>query len=97
MSLVSKVKQWIVILAIGGVFMAAPSFANELPAAEQALKTFSELATWLINLASWLWVVLAMLAGKLMTNSMIYGEFIGLDVYLWKIWNISKNFANFAL
>lgn len=43
------------------------------------------------------WVVLANLAGKLMTNEFIYGSFMNLDVYLWKLWNLSKNIANFFL
>jgi len=32
-----------------------------------------------------------------MTNDFVYGSFIHLDIYLWKIRNIIKNFANFAL
>jgi hypothetical protein len=32
-----------------------------------------------------------------MTNDFVYGAFIHMDIYLWKIWNIMKNFANFAL
>jgi len=42
-------------------------------------------------------VILSVLAGKLMTNGFVYGEFFHLDVYLRKIRNIMKNFANFAL
>ena len=41
--------------------------------------------------------MLAILAGKMMTNDFVYGAFIHMDIYLWKIWNIMKNFANFAL
>ncbi|MEI7562227.1 MAG: hypothetical protein WCJ39_00435 [bacterium] len=41
--------------------------------------------------------MLAILAGKLMTNERVYGSFMHLDIYLWKIWNIIKNFSNFAL
>ena len=41
--------------------------------------------------------MLAILAGKLMTNDFVYGAFIHMDIYLWKIRNIIKNFANFAL
>lgn len=46
---------------------------------------------------SWIWVILSMLAGKLMTNGLLYGGAFGLDVYLWTIWNAMKNIANFAL
>jgi hypothetical protein len=41
--------------------------------------------------------VLATLAGKLMTNDWVYGSALHMDIYLRKIWNIMKNFANFAL
>jgi hypothetical protein len=40
---------------------------------------------------------LAILAGKLMSNDFVYGSFMHLDIYLRKIRNIMKNFANFAL
>jgi len=56
----------------------------------EALDTF-------ISLCSRLWVILAILAGKLMTNDFVYGAFLHMDIYLWKIRNIMKNFANFAL
>ncbi len=46
---------------------------------------------------SWIWVILSMLAGKLMTNWLLYGGAFGLDVYLWTIRNAMKNIANFAL
>jgi hypothetical protein len=40
---------------------------------------------------------LAIIAGKLMTNDVVYGAFMHLDKYLRAIWNIMKNFANFGL
>jgi hypothetical protein len=43
------------------------------------------------------WVVLAALAGKFMTNDRVFGSALHMDIYLWKIWNIMKNFANFTL
>lgn len=42
-------------------------------------------------------MVLAALAGKFMTNDRVFGAALHMDVYLWKIRNIMKNFANFAL
>ncbi len=51
----------------------------------------------IIVFLSWIWVLLSMLAGKLMTNGLLYGGAFGLDVYLWTIWNAMKNIANFAL
>lgn len=50
-----------------------------------------------ISVCSRLRIILAILAGKLMSNEFVYGAFLHMDVYLWKIWNIMKNFANFAL
>lgn len=43
-----------------------------------------------------LWPVL-FLAWIAVDNSLIYWEVFGLDQPLWQIWNIMKNFANFAL
>lgn len=50
-----------------------------------------------VSVASWGWIILANLAGKLMTNDMVYGSFLHLDSTLWTLWNIMKNFANFTL
>lgn len=54
------------------------------------------LQSWLQLLYMILWPLLV-LAGTAMDNSLVYGEFFGLDRPLWIIWNMSKNFANFAL
>ena len=51
----------------------------------------------LISILSWVWVLLATLAWKLMTNDFVYGSFLHLDRALWQLWNIMKNFANFTL
>ena len=37
------------------------------------------------------------IAGASMDNSLIYGEVFRLDVSLWQFWQITRNFANFAL
>lgn len=58
------------------------------------------LATWLhflISALSWAWVGLAALAGKLMTNDLVFGGAFHMDVYLFKIRTIMKNLANFGL
>lgn len=49
------------------------------------------------ELFSRLWIVLANIVGKLMTNSFIYGEAFHFDVFLWKIWQLTRNIANFGL
>lgn len=51
----------------------------------------------IFSIASWGWIVLANLAGKLMTNDLLYWSFVHLDASLWTLRNIMKNFANFAL
>lgn len=43
-----------------------------------------------------LWPLIA-LAGLLLDNQLIYGSFMQLDVSLWSIWQIVRNFANYAL
>ena len=48
----------------------------------------------IINVLLWPLVALAWL---FMDNSLIYGSFMNLDVSLWKIWQIVRNFANFTL
>lgn len=52
---------------------------------------------YIVAFLSWWWILLANLAWKFMTNSLIYWEFINFDRILWTLWNIVKNFANFAL
>lgn len=42
-------------------------------------------------------MLLAFLAGKLMSNDFIYGTFIHLDSALFKLWNYMKNISNFIL
>ena len=54
------------------------------------LETVSKLGYLLL----WPLVALAWLA---MDNSLVYGSFIWLDVPLWKIWQIVRNFANYTL
>ena len=51
----------------------------------------------IMAMLSWGWIILANLAGKLMTNDIVYGSFLHLDASLWTLRNIMKNFANFAL
>jgi hypothetical protein len=51
----------------------------------------------IVSFLSWSWVSLAALAGKLMTNDVVFGGVLNMDIYLFKIWSIMKNFANFFL
>ncbi|MBU1758349.1 hypothetical protein KKG31_04230 [Patescibacteria group bacterium] len=72
-----------------------PTFAAE--AEPSMLADTQSFLTKLIGFLSWVWIFLAIIAGKLMTNDLVYGTFMHLDQYLRDIWNIMKNFANFAL
>lgn len=85
-------------LLIVGVFFFAQTFAAETTTEgskflEGAHKVISDIT----KLMSWIWIVLATLAGKFMTNDMVYGSWLHLDAYLRKLRNICKNFANFGL
>jgi hypothetical protein len=44
-----------------------------------------------------MWIVLAAVAGKLLTNEIVYGEFINLDAALFQLWLITRTFANYFL
>jgi len=62
--------------------------------------TNRELATTLEAFLKVVYVImwpLLWLAGQAMDNSLIYGEFLGIDKPLFQFWSIMKNFANFAL
>ncbi len=73
---------------------------NTYAATNQAmswLDTISWVLNLILSLASWVWILLANLAGKLMTNDLVYWWFLHLDASLWTLRNVTKNFANFAL
>lgn len=61
------------------------------------LGMLGQVLNFIVWILSWLWVVLSVWAGKLMSNSFVYWEFINLDEILRQWRNIMKNFANFAL
>lgn len=86
---------------IVGVFFFASTFAQGSPETNtqtSKLLINAQYVIWeLTKLFSRSWILLATLAGKFMTNDMVYGSWLHLDVYLWKLRNICKNFANFAL
>lgn len=89
-----NIKYVIIFLAIW--FFVGQTYAqtNTEPS---TLDWISYLLHLILSLASWLWILLANLAGKFMTNDLVYGSFIHLDKSLWSLWNIMKNFANFIL
>ena len=83
----------VVVLLLFGIGYAQ---GIDTPAAQLSLAdaTFVNL---ILTLLSWIWIPLSTATGYLMTNSMVYGEFINFDIYLWQMWNISKTLANFMI
>ncbi|MCK9467178.1 MAG: type IV secretion system protein [Candidatus Absconditabacterales bacterium] len=67
---------------------------------ESKIKNMSELNeifTYISNaIYALLWPVLFII-GISLDNTLVYGSFLHLDASLWTLWNIMKNFANFAL
>lgn len=43
------------------------------------------------------WMIPVILTGKLLTNEIVYGQFIHFDIYLYSFWNLIKNIANYSL
>ena len=89
-----KILMSLVILAI--VF-SVPAFAQTAANATDKIETTGILLQEAISFFSWAWVFFAILAGKLMSNDFVYGSFMNMDVFLWQIWNIMKNFANYVI
>ena len=92
----NKTIKIVALICIVWFFFILPTYAQGTTEGSALDETQKFLET-LISLCSRWWIILAILAGKLMTNEFVYGAFIHMDIYLWKIWNIMKNFANFAL
>lgn len=93
-----KIKIWILFI-VGLVFFVNQTFAaNSCDPESIAGITYIKNALMRIwDIASWMWILLGNLAGKLMTNTLIYGEFMNFDTFLWKIWQISRTFANYTI
>lgn len=86
----------IIIIIILRLFSLNHTFAQNtglecLQDREQA-NIFVEL---ILRLLTWFWIIPATLAGKLMSNSILYGEFINIDKILYVLRNMSRTFANF--
>jgi len=100
----------VMVMIIAGILILCLVICPDLVAA-QNLQTLAETATitpsmttnvihffhMMIAICSWVWIVLASLAGKMLTNTIVYGEFINLDAALYQLWNITRTFANYAL
>ena len=85
------------LICIVWFFFILPTYAATTTADSDVLIATKKILQTFLSLCSRWWIILAILAGKLMTNDFVYGAFMHMDIYLWKIRNIMKNFANFAL
>lgn len=87
-----------IIICLGGmILLSVGTLAYAQSTTPDNSWNMSQWIQQIITLFSRLWVVLAMGAGKLMSNAFVYGEFMNFDVYLRQMRNISKNFANLAI
>jgi hypothetical protein len=76
-----------------GVFAQTTNSGVASPVVEK----IPEFLNTIVKLFSVIWIIPAIIAGKLMTNDFVYGAMFNLDIYLWKIWNVMKNLANYTL
>jgi hypothetical protein len=94
-----KGKILLAIFMVSRIFFST-TFAQDTQATSQwseVLRNLQLIIQKLIEFAGWIRIVLAALAGKFMTNDLVYGSRLHMDVYLRKLRNIFKNFANFWL
>jgi hypothetical protein len=79
------------LLSTHGVFAA-----DGTTTADDGLTALKMLSMVLGLMSRW-WTVMAVLAGKLMSNDWVYGTGLHLDKVLYVMWNYMKNIANFTL
>ena len=84
-------------LSLCGVFLVSDVFAADIAKSSSGVLDFATMLRVLSDLFSRFWIVIANIVGRLMTNSFVYGEAIYFDGFLWKIWQITRNIANFGL
>lgn len=80
---------------IGNIVLAAESDDKET-----AEEKMWDMIMWANVILKMLYVLirpLLFIAGVAVDNSVVYGSFLNMDAPLFTIWNILKNFANFAL
>lgn len=90
-----------------GLWALAPSAINTVHAEENtettqstikdAMNGFWEIVDIGLKIVYVVMWPMLFLAGISLDNSMVYGSFFHMDAPLWSFWNMTKNFANFAL
>lgn len=86
------IRIWIVIIITCVIWFSSLTFA-----ADWDWENFSVLFSYILSVLSWIWILLANIAGTFLTNKWVYWEALQLDVLLRKFRNIIKNIANFWL
>ena len=92
----SRLKIWIVIIIIWIMSFSDWSFAADTTTEESFNILWFSLDS-VVSASAWLWVFFARLAWTFLTNKWIYWEILWWDGLLWKLRNVMKNIANFAL
>ncbi len=87
--------KYVSVILIISCFFTLPVFAQGTEG--DTLSGIKDILQSFISIMSRWRIVLAALAGKMMSNDRVFGAALHMDVYLRKIWNMMKNFANFAL
>jgi hypothetical protein len=84
-------------LSFSTTFAQGVSTATTACDAKTLSQQLVDLLTWILGMLSWLWIPIAIFAGKLMNNGFVYGEFFNLDKVLYFLRNMSRTFANFLV
>lgn len=92
----TRIRIFIVVIVVWLMWFSDWSFAAET-LVKWEFWTLPWFLNFLITFVSWLWVILAKVAGEFLTNKWVYGEVLWIDVLLWQYRNIVKNMANFCL
>ena len=81
------------------LFLLVPDmvFASNHESAADSQKAKYDIYVMILKVLSWAWIVPASIAGKLMTNDLVYGQIFHFSPVMWKMWNAMRVFANFTL
>lgn len=72
-----------------------PVFAAET--ADSISKSIQEIVAAVLNFLARGWVIPATIAGKLMTNELVYGKAIHMANFMRRVWTIMRQLANYAV
>ena len=69
----------------------------DFPEFEETMFSIVNILQWILKLIYIILRPILVIAWNALDNTFVYGEFLNLDAPLRQMWNVSKNFANFAL